>query len=61
MSSTHQFYETFSIFLSVTLNRNILFIETLALILILVKEKIFLIQCLNQPLAYWEVHRYFTD
>lgn len=61
MSSTHQFYETFNIFLSVTLNRNILFIETLALILILVKEKIFLIQCLNQPLAYWEAHRYFTD
>lgn len=61
MSSTHQFHGTFSIFLSVTLNRNILFIETLDLRLILAGGKIFLIHCLNQPLAYWEEHRYFTD
>lgn len=43
MSSTHQFSGTFSIFLSVTLNINILFIETLALRLILDKGKTFLI------------------
>lgn len=51
----------FSIFLNVTLNINILFIETLALRLILDKGKTLLIHYLNQPLDYWEEHRYFTD